>query len=327
MKKYLILFFSILAFSGLNAETSVEVAESFLQKGVNLTEKGDYEDAVKILNRAMGLLREFPSRHPLRLKIEKQLRITKGKSIVSRYENRSSRSKSSELLPLDKESNDFSVTQIFGKVSCRKVWLSRENLEFNHPVGLGRRITVFPNSGIEIVSNPDKGKIVRSLNASTFDLVGQKEISLHAGSLLLGVYRDYQQIEVDAPQTGIVLSSDSPFACMFEVATNGGLKTISLLGKITLTSGDEKVELLPGELCFAIPGESGFSRKMSVELSTLMVTSKLITSYGKPLPFINKIKQQAMMQALRTRKRYRTVVGDAKNVSDFEVKVLDSQDP
>ena len=33
------------------------------------------------------------------------------------------------------------------------------------------------------------------------------------------------------------------------------------------------------------------------------------------------------MQALRTRKRYRTVVGDAKNVSDFEVKVLDSQDP
>ena len=214
MKKYFILFFSIFAFSGLNAETSVEVAESFLQKGVNLTEKGDYEDAVKILNRAMGLLREFPSRHPLRLKIEKQLRITKGKSIVSRYENRSSRSKSSELLPLDKESNDFSVTQIFGKVSCRKVWLSRENLEFNHPVGLEKNHR-FPNSGIEIVSNPDKGKIVRSLNASTFDLVGQKEISLHAGSLLLGVYRDYQQIQVDAPQTGIVLSSDSPLlACL-----------------------------------------------------------------------------------------------------------------
>ena len=47
------------------------------------------------------------------------------------------------------------------------------------------------------------------------------------------------------------------------------------------------------------PENQALAEKMSVELSTLMVTSKLITSYGKPLPFINKIKQQAMMQALR----------------------------
>ena len=122
----------------------------------------------------MGLLREFPSRHPLRLKIEKQLRITKGKSIVSRYENQLFQKQKFELLPLDKESNDFSVTQIFGKASCRKVWVSRENLEFNHPVGLGRRITVFPNSGIEIVSNPDKGKIVALLMPPHLTLLGQK---------------------------------------------------------------------------------------------------------------------------------------------------------
>ena len=66
---------------------------------------------------------------------------------------------------------------------------------------------------------------------------------------------------------------------------------------------------------------------MSIELSTLMVTSKLITAFGKPLPFVNKLKQQAMMQALRTRKRYRTVVGDVKSNSDFEIRVLDQPKP
>ena len=42
---------------------------------------------------------------------------------------------------------------------------------------------------------------------------------------------------------------------------------------------------------------------------------------------MNKLKQQAMMQALRTRKRYRTVVGDSRNGTDFEVKVLESSKP
>ena len=126
-------------------------------------------------------------------------------------------------------------------------------------MGLGRRITVFPNSGIEIVSNPDKGKIVALLLPPHLTLLGQK-ISF-MGSLLLGVYRDYQQIEVDAPQTGIVLSSDSPFACMFEVATNGGLKTISLLGKIILTSGDEKVELLLVNYALLFPENQALAEK------------------------------------------------------------------
>ena len=61
------------------------------------------------------------------------------------------------------------------------------------------------------------------------------------------------------------------------------------------------MQVLPGDLCFVLPDKS-LSRKMSIELSTLMVTSKLITAFSKPLPFVNKLKQQAMMQALRTRK-------------------------
>jgi len=73
-------------------------------------------------------------------------------------------------------------------------------------------------------------------------------------------------------------------------------------------------------LVFALP--EGFSRKMSVELSTLMVTSKLMTGFDDPPVYLKKLRQQAMIQALRTRKRYKAVVGDAKNSEDFEIKVL-----
>ena len=60
---------------------------------------------------------------------------------------------------------------------------------------------------------------------------------------------------------------------------------------------------------------------MSVELSTLMVTSKLITGFEEPPIFHKKLKQQALIQAY-VQKRFRTVVGDKTN-SDFQIKVLE----
>ena len=125
MYKILFLALSVCMFCNLYGDSSVKIAERFLNEGVSLTDRGEFAESVKILNRALGILREFPSSHPLRVRIEKQLRITKGKSVVSRYENRSSRNKNLELLPLKNESNDYLVAQIFGKVSSRKVWLPR----------------------------------------------------------------------------------------------------------------------------------------------------------------------------------------------------------
>ena len=187
MYQILLLALSVCMFCNLYGDSSVKIAERFLNEGVSLTDRGEFAESVKILNRALGILREFPSSHPLRVRIEKQLRITKGKSVVSRYENRSSRNKNSELLPLKNESNDYLVTQIFGKVSSRKVCLPRENLELNNPVALGRRITVFPNAGVELISNPNKQTVIRSLNASSIDLISSEEISLHSGFSLLSV--------------------------------------------------------------------------------------------------------------------------------------------
>ena len=102
------------------------------------------------------------------------------------------------------------------------------------------------------------------------------------------------------------------------VTTNGGLKIISLLGEVELKQKGTSSTSLSRQLIFST---DGFSRKMSVELSTLMVTSKLITGL-KNLYFHKKLKQQALIQALRTKKRFRTVVGDAKTNSDFQIGYL-----
>jgi hypothetical protein len=111
---------------------------------------------------------------------------------------------------------------------------------------------------------------------------------------------------------------------MLAVTTNGGLKIIGLLGEIKLKQKQNpSISLRPGQLVFSLP--DGFSRKMNVELSTLMVTSKLMTAFDEPPVFFKKLKQQALIQALRTKKRFRTIVGDAKTNSDFQIKVLNEE--
>ena len=111
---------------------------------------------------------------------------------------------------------------------------------------------------------------------------------------------------------------------MLGVTTNGGIKIISLLGKVTIDCREDNLIFSPGDLCFGLP--DGLSRKMSIELSKLMVTSKLITGFEKPLPFMKRINQQAMMQALRTKAEVSYLwFGDVKGTRDFEIKVIEDK--
>ena len=64
---------------------------------------------------------------------------------------------------------------------------------------------------------------------------------------------------------------------------------------------------------------------MNIELSTLIVTSRLITGFHQIPSFMKKLNQQAMVQALRTKQRFRTVVGDVKGTRDFEIKVIEEK--
>jgi len=299
-------------------------AEHLLRQSEQQIQQEDFRGAIATLNKAMGILKETSRNHPLRIQVEKQLRIAKGRSIVAKYNRSKFRpvADPSGFLPLEDEPKDFSVSQVFGRIISKNTWTEREKLEINNPIGIGRRLTVLPNGGIEVIGYKDP-IMFRSLDASSFELAGPNAINLNSGSYLFHQTRKNSSIKLKSPLTECEVSSEDPFVFMAGVTTNGGLKIIGLLGKIKCLTESESESLIPGELCFALP--EGFSRTMNVELSTLIVTSKLITAFPRPPSFMKKLNQQAMLQALRTKQRFRTVVGDVKGTRDFEIKVIEDK--
>ena len=299
-------------------------ALNYLKLSEQQIQQEDFRGAIATLNKAMGILKETSRNHPLRIQVEKQLRIAKGRSIVAKYNRSKFRpvADPSGFLPLEDEPKDFSVSQVFGRIISKNTWTEREQLVINNPIGIGRRLTVLPNGGIEVIGYKDP-IMFRSLDASSFELAGPNAINLNSGSYLFHQTRKNSSIKLKSPLTECEVSSEDPFVFMAGVTTNGGLKIIGLLGKIKCLTESESESLIPGELCFALP--EGFSRTMNVELSTLIVTSKLITAFPRPPSFMKKLNQQAMLQALRTKQRFRTVVGDVKGTRDFEIKVIEDK--
>ena len=299
-------------------------AEAFLELSEKQIAEEDFRGAIATLNQAMGILKETSRTHPLRIQVEKQLRIAKGRSIVAKYNRNKFKpvADPSGFLPLEDEPKDFSVSQVFGRIISKNTWTEREKLEVNNAIGIGRRLTVLPNGGIEVIGYKEP-IMFRSLDASSFELAGPNTINLNSGSYLFHQTRKNSSIILKSPLTECKISSEDPFVFMAGVTTNGGLKIIGLLGKIKCQTENESESLIPGELCFALP--EGFSRTMNVELSTLIVTSKLITAFPRPPSFMKKLNQQAMLQALRTKQRFRTVVGDVKGTRDFEIKVIEEK--
>jgi len=262
--------------------------------------------------------------HPLRKKIEEALRVTKGKLVVSKYASRKRSSRltdgENELDTIENEPFDFVIQQLFGKSLSRKVWENRDELKEEDPVGLGRTVTVLPDGGVEISANYTPGFSLRSVQAASFSLVSESEISLHSGSYCLYSTHSDLKIKISSTLADVELFSEQPFAMMVGVTTNGGMKVIGLLGRIQLTMDGEFKEILPGNLVFCLPND--FSRKMDVDLNTLLITSKLLNSFKKPVLFHKKLNQQALLQALRTKNKYRSTVGDVKGNKNFEVTVF-----
>lgn len=306
---------------GLNSE---EVVNSLLKKGQVEAEKGNFTEALSHYNKAMGYLRQASRNHPLVEEVEKQIRITKGRFLVARYKNRSGLKAigKNELLSLREETEDIRVDQCFGTVLAREIWFDRDLSRKGELYGFGRRITILPSAGIEasVVDSPTY--TIRAVEAASFQLDNENTFDFHSGSFSLSSLEKKSKCLIKSPLSEFELQTDDPFAIMLAVTTNGGLKIISLLGEVELKQkGSPSTSLRPGQLIFSLP--DGFSRKMSVELSTLMVTSKLMTGFDEPPVFFKKLKQQALIQALRTKKRFRTVVGDAKTNSDFQIKILE----
>jgi len=317
-----LLFFSASLFIA-NGQVSSPEIEKLIQLGRAEADKGDFSKALGYYNKAMGYLKQASPKHPLNEIVRKEIRIAKGRSLVARYQNRSGLKniQKDELLPLSQEPEDILVTQRFGTVLAREVWQPKEIQSIGEFVGIGRRLTILPQAGVELYFGDTNKFSLRSVDAASFAMPEKKVFDLHSGSFVVSSNGNGNSATIKSPLSTVQVTCDTPFALMIGITTNGGIKFISLVGDCKLEQ--EKLApsvLSPGELVFALP--EGFSRKMSVELSTLMVTSKLMTGFDDPPVYLKKLRQQAMIQALRTRKRYKAVVGDAKNSEDFEIKVL-----
>jgi hypothetical protein len=307
--------------------TAPEV-DRLIQLGRAEAEKGDFAKSLGYFNKAMGYLKQASPKHPLNEVVRKEIRITKGRSLVARYQNRSGLKvfESDEPLPLSEETEEILVTQRFGTVLARQIWQPKEIKEAGESIGIGRRLTVLPEAGVELYFGDVSKYSLRCVDAASFAIPESKIFDLHSGSFVISSNGNDNSATIKSPLSSFKVSCESPFALMIGITTNGGLKIIALLGECILEQEMLSSSILsPGELIFALP--EGFSRKMSVELSTLMVTSKLMTAFEDPPVYHKKLRQQAMIQALRTRKRYKAVVGDAKNTKDFEIKVLNPDQP
>ena len=330
MKKLLIgvfFIFFISPFFYLHAVHSEHQIAVLIESGKKYFENGNLSQALTTFNRAMGYLREVPKNHPLLNDLEHHIRLTKGKLLVQRYNknlNEENEINGNALLPISEESDDIEVNQIFGSVLAREVWQNKKINMKGDSLGFGRRVTVLPSAGVELSYVDGYKYKIRSVEAASFGMSDENVFDFHSGSFSLASLESNSLCLIKSPLSEFHLKSDDPFAVLFAVTTNGGLKIIGLLGEIELVQKTKpSISLRPGQLIFSMP--DGFSRKMSVELSTLMVTSKLMTAFVDPPNFYRKLKQQALIQALRTKKRFRTLVGDAKTNSDFQIKVLESE--
>jgi len=306
---------------------NVEV-ERLLAAGRAEAERRDFTKALAYFNQAMGYLRQASPSHPLNEVVRREIRVTKGRSLVERFRNRSGLKviEKSELLPLSDEPEEILVRQTYGTVLVRETWVPKEIKENGDFIGFGRRVTVLPEGGVDLFLGKEKGFGVRSVDAASLALPQDGVFDLHSGSFAISSESKDNRCTIKRPLSSLVLTCPDPFAVMIGVTTNGGIKIIGLVGKCKLEQeGLDASVLNPGELIFALP--EGYSRKMSVELSTLMVTSKLMTGFDSPPIYLKKVRQQAMIQALRTRKRYKAIVGDAKNSKDFEIRVLEKGQP
>jgi hypothetical protein len=300
---------------------------AMLSEGEALADQGKFAAAVSVLNRARTLLDQSEKPNELlRNKLEQALRITKGRAIVARYNIQpippvEIPSPASSLRPKSEEPKELQVKQVFGAVLLRGIFQPRSLTKSGETFAFGRRVTVSSKSGVDL-DLPGKADFnLRAVDAGSFTLPTPGVLDAHSGAYLLRANEDDGKIRVEAPFAEVEVSGDDPFAVMIGITTNGGLKMIGLLGEVELRRSGQKLQKLrPGQLVFVLP--KGYSRKMYVELSTLIATADLLTAFEEPPPYYKRLKTEALVQALRTKRRFRTVVGDVKGTNSFEMKVL-----
>lgn len=167
----------------------------------------------------------------------------------------------------------------------------------------------------------ESGQIVRLGSNTNLDIELNKLFKLYKGAMLLYLPEGTRSYILQSPLSRVSISGNG--AAMFGVTEIGGLKVICIDGKIELTlANNESASLTPGELIFVFTEGKDFSRKVDLELATVMQTSALISNFPEPLPFLVNLAKNARKQNRRIRGRFKALVGDAKSDQDFELMIL-----
>ena len=176
-------------------------------------------------------------------------------------------------------------------------------------------ISVRPRSGLETLS---AGYNYR-FGAETKFMLLQDAIELNFGSVLIRS-RDIKNTTVIRGSEAEINISGSG-TCLLEVGTSGGFKVVGVLGRFRLESKASKVavELMPGELCFLMPGDRGFGDRVNINLKKLIDSSYLVSGFPNPKSFVTALDNIAKEQQKAIGKSFNAEVGDSKEPDSFEI--------
>ena len=167
----------------------------------------------------------------------------------------------------------------------------------------------------------ERGVIVRLGSNTNLNVEEERTFKLYKGAMLISLPDDVAAYTLQSPLSTVSISGEG--AVMFGVTEVGGLKAICVNGKVQLTlKGNVVADLKPGELIFVFTEGNNFSRKVDLELATVMQTSSLISDFKEPLPFLEELARNARKQNRSIKGRFKALVGDAKSDQDFELMIL-----
>jgi hypothetical protein len=185
--------------------------------------------------------------------------------------------------------------------------------------------SIFVRSDARLEVRTETGELLRLGTMTNLVLNKPRELLLHKGAVLLFLPSDTIGYKVTSPLSEVTIAG--PGALMMGVTESGGIKTVGLHGEVKLAlNNQEHKTVQAGELLFIFTEGRGFSRKVDVELATLVQTAALIRDFEEPLPFLEAIMKDARHQNRRIRNRYRVLIGDAKNDQEFELKIIEEEE-
>ena len=326
---YLCWLFSLISCRSDNQNTiTLKEANLLLEQAQLDLAAHNYTDALNGFESALNYFEKTGSDSLKIDEIKSLIRQTKAISLVNHFRplhQNEDKINQPNLLPLTLEDKDFEVLQVVGNPAVSRKWTSRTLKETGEFVGKGRKFTLTSKDGVELLLENENENRVRAIGPAGFTVQDSNVIELTSGSYLVtGKKLAKSGWNIFYPIGEVVLRSDDDFVILIETTTNGGCKIINLVGEVGLFMNKQSQQTLyPGELVFLMTHE--FSVKMNIELSTFIATAKIFSAFEFPPKRHRKIRQEALIQALRTKRHYRALVGDAKTLNDFEVKILEEE--